>query len=77
MGKRLSDNFRKRFGNSPRISIKYRTRKKLSLFESEHRNSLITTSYVKMLNGILGREPTQDEILGKVSTRNEMTECDN
>lgn len=65
MGRRISDNFKRRFGDPPRFEIKYAT-DKLSPSEKSYRNEKMATAYVEALRGILGREPTHAEILGKV-----------
>ena len=62
---RISDNFKKRFGDSERIEIKFEAGK-LSPSEEARRNEATATAYVDVLRGILGREPTHDEIIGKV-----------
>lgn len=64
MGRSISDNFKRRFGDPARIKIKY-AKNKLSPSEGSYRNKQIATAHADVLKGILGREPTQDEILGK------------
>ena len=76
MGRRLSDNFKKRFGDPPRIEIKY-TKKKLSSTEEVYRSSQIATAHAKVLRSILGREPTQNEILGKVDISKQLKKRQN
>ncbi len=68
----ISDNFKRRFGDPARIEIKY-AKDKLSPAEKSYRNEKMATAYVEVLRGILGREPTQDEILGKVDVSNKET----
>lgn len=58
MGRSVSDNFKKRFGNPERIEIKFETGK-LSPSEEARRNEVTATAYVGVLRGILGREPTE------------------
>lgn len=65
MGRSISDNFKKRFGDPERIEIKFEDRK-LSASEEAYRNEKTTVAYVDVLRNLLGREPTQEEIIGKV-----------
>jgi len=65
MGKRASDNFKKRFGDPPRIEVIY-PNKKLSVEEQEIQSKRLVTGYVGVLRGLLGREPIDKELLGKV-----------
>ncbi len=65
MGRSISENFKRRFGDPPRIEIKYET-KKASFDERAHRNQKMVEATIDVLRGILGREPTQAEILGEV-----------
>lgn len=65
MGRSTSDNFKKRFGDPERIEIKFETAK-LSTFEESCRSEQLSKAYVEVLRGVLGREPTQNEIIGKV-----------
>ncbi len=65
MGRSISDNFKKRFGDPSRIKIKFAT-EKLPPSGELYRSEKMTTAYAEVLRGVLGREPTQDEILGKV-----------
>lgn len=65
MGRSVSDNFKKRFGDPERIEIKFETGK-LSVPEEARRNEATAMAYVDVLRGIWGWEPTPDEILGKV-----------
>ncbi len=64
-GRSAKDNFKKRFGNPERIEIKFKTGK-LSPSDEARRNETTATAYVDVLKGVLGREPTHDEIIGKV-----------
>jgi len=65
MGRSLSDNFKRRFGDPARIKVRYAT-DKMTSSEDLYRSEQISKAYAGVLKGILGREPTQDEILGKV-----------
>ena len=65
MGRSISDNFKKRFGDPERIEIKF-AKDKLSPSEESYRSEQLSKACVEVLRGVLGREPTQDEILGKV-----------
>ncbi|MFA5104834.1 MAG: hypothetical protein WC527_06625 [Candidatus Margulisiibacteriota bacterium] len=60
MGQRISTNFNKRFGG--RIRIVYA--QKSSASEKQFRNGELCKAIIKVLSGILGREPTQRELLG-------------
>lgn len=64
-GRSTSDNFKKRFGDPARIKIQLET-KKASFSEESYRSQKIAEASIDILRGILGREPTQDEILGRV-----------
>lgn len=64
-GRSIKENFKERFGDPERIEIKFETGK-LSPSEEARRNEATATAYVDVLRGILGREPTHDEIIGKV-----------
>ena len=61
----ISDNFKKRFGDPERIEIKFEAGK-LSSSEEARRNEAMATAHVDVLRNLLGREPTNDEIIGKV-----------
>ncbi|MCK4248402.1 MAG: hypothetical protein KAX15_01335 [Candidatus Omnitrophica bacterium] len=63
MGDRIKKNFEKRFGN--RI-YRFFLDKPLSPFEQRLQNQKINKAFLAVLTGLLGRKPTQDEILGKV-----------
>jgi len=60
MGERIRNNFDKRFGG--RIRIVYT--KKSSTSEKQLQYGKICEAIIKVLSSILGREPTQREILG-------------
>ena len=65
MGKRIMDNFKKRFGDPPNIEIVF-AKKPLDSFEKRHRNKKIFDAYIAILRSILGREPTKAELAGWV-----------
>ena len=60
MGQRIRNNFNKRFGG--RICVVYA--QKLSVEEKKLLNEKLCKAMIEVLSGILGREPTQREILG-------------
>lgn len=60
MGQQIRNNFNKRFGD--RIQVVYA--QNLSPSEKEFRNRKLCEAVIKVLSGILGREPTQKELLG-------------
>jgi hypothetical protein len=60
MGERIRNNFEKRFGG--RIRIVYS--KKSSASERKIRCERLSQAMIQVLSGILGREPTQKELLG-------------
>jgi len=60
MGQRIRNNFSKRFGD--RIRVVYAQRS--SLAEKEALKGRLYEAIIKVLSGILGREPTQKELLG-------------
>ncbi len=60
MGQRVRNNFDKRFGD--RIQVVYA--QSLSPSERELRNKKLCEAVIKVLTGILGREPTQRELFG-------------
>jgi len=66
----ISDNFKKRFGDPARIKVQY-AKDKISPCEESFRSEQLSKACVDVLRGILGRESTQDEILGKtdISTK--------
>jgi hypothetical protein len=64
-GRSAKDNFKRRFGDPARIKIEY-AKDKMSPSEDEYRSEQISKAYARVLKGVLGREPTQDEINGKV-----------
>ena len=61
MGKRLTNNFKKRFGDP--IKVVYPD-KPLEGEERRIQNEKIFQTYAAVLSGILKREPTTDEIAG-------------
>lgn len=63
-GRSAKDNFKRRFGDPARIEIEY-AKDKISPSEEAYRSEQISKAYAGVLKGILGREPTQDEIIGK------------
>ena len=60
----IHDNFKKRFGDPARIKIEY-AKEKISPSEDAYRSGQILKAYSGVLKGVLGREPTHDEIVGK------------
>lgn len=62
-GRSVSDNFKKRFGDPAKIEISY-AKEKISPSEELYRSEQLSKAYAGVLKGILGREPTQDEIIG-------------
>jgi len=62
-GRSIKDNFKWRFGDPARIKIEY-AKDKMSPSEDAYRSEQISKAYAGVLKGILGREPTQEEILG-------------
>ena len=60
MGQRVRNNFNKRFGG--RIRIVYS--QKSSAAEKQLQDGKLCEAIIKVISGILGREPTQREILG-------------
>ena len=60
MGGQIKNNFYKRFGS--RIDIVYS--KKSSSSERKLQYGKLYQAIIKVLSGILGREPTQRELLG-------------
>ncbi len=65
MGRSTADNFKRRFGDPPRITLKLEA-KKASFVEEADRNKKLAEAATGILRGVLGREPTHDEIIGKV-----------
>lgn len=63
-GRSAKDNFKKRFGDPARIKIQLET-EKTSFAEKSHRSQKIAEASIDILRSVLGREPAQDEILGK------------
>lgn len=62
--KTIYDNFKKRFGDPARIEIEY-AKDKIAPSEEAYQSEQISKAYAGVLKGILGREPTQNEIIGK------------
>ena len=60
MGQRTRINFDKRFGG--RIRVVYA--QKTSALDKQLQNGRLCEAIIKVMSGILGREPTQREILG-------------
>ena len=60
MGRRIRNNFNKRFGS--RFRMVYG--QKLSASEKQLQDGKLCKAIIKVLSGILGREPTQREVLG-------------
>lgn len=63
-GRSAKDNFKRRFRDPARIKIEY-AKDKISPSEDAYRSEQISKAYAGVLKGILGRESTQDEIVGK------------
>ncbi len=60
MGQRIKNNFQKRFGD--RIHVIYAEHSTVT--EKEILKTRLCEAITKVLSGILGREPTQRELLG-------------
>ena len=73
MGRSVSDNFKKRFGDPERIKVQY-SKDKVSTSEGSYRNEQLSKAFVDVLRGVLGREPTHDEIIGKVDISKKVVE---
>ena len=63
-GRNIKDNFKRRFGDPALIRIEY-AKDKMSPSEDAYRSEQISKAYAGVLKGVLGRKPTQDEILGE------------
>lgn len=63
-GRSAKDNFKRRFGDPARIEIRY-DKDKVSPSDDAYRSEQISKAYAGVLKGVLGREPTPDEIIGK------------
>ncbi len=63
-GRSAKDNFTRRFGDPARIKIEY-AKDKISPSDDAYRSEQISKAYAGVLKGVLGREPTQDELSGK------------
>lgn len=61
MSQKIAGNFKKRFGD--RINLVYAD-KPSSASERQMQNSKICKAITSVISGILGREPTHNEILG-------------
>ena len=61
MGQRMSNNFKKRFGD--RVSIVY-TGKPLIASKQKLQNEALARAAAQVLTGILNRDPTNEELLG-------------
>ena len=66
MGQRMSNNFKKRFGD--RVSMVYRG-KPLIASEQKLQNEVLAKAVIEVLKGILKREPTNEELLGIVEIK--------
>lgn len=68
--KSAKENLKQRFGDPMRVEVHY-SRGDISPSEESYQNDQLSKAYVEVLRGVLGREPTQDEILGKkdISTK--------
>jgi len=71
-GRSIKDNFKRRFGDPARIKIEY-AKDKISPSEEAYRSEQISKAYAGVLKSVLGREPTQDEIIGKVDIAKELS----
>jgi len=69
--KRITNNFNKRFGD--RISMVYMN-KPPELANQQMQNMEICKAFINVLTGILGRAPTQNEILGIEDISEESTQ---
>ena len=61
MGQRMSNKFKKRFGN--RVSVVYRG-KPFRANEQKLQNETLAKAVIQVLAGILKHEPTSEELLG-------------
>ena len=64
-GQRQLKNFAERFGDPPRIIMKFDD-KPLDGAEREYRNKRMVEAFTEVLKSLLGRDPTEAELLGKV-----------
>lgn len=64
MGRSAEDNFKKRFGDPMRVDVEY-SKNRTSPSQKDYQSKQLSKAYVEVLRGMLGREPTQDEIIGK------------
>ena len=67
MGQRITNNFKKRFGD--RVRIIYRE-KPLKSNEQKLQNEILAKAVTQVLTGILKREPTIEELLGIKEIKN-------
>lgn len=66
MGRSIADNFKKRFGGTgPKFECQYPKGRK-TLSERKYRNQRLADVYRELLKSILGRDPTDDELFGRV-----------
>ena len=63
MGKRAMNNFKKRFGDPPRITVTFVKGTPEEVREVSERTF---SAYKDMLTSLLGRIPTNDELYGRV-----------
>ena len=70
MGRSALENFHRRFGNPPRIDVKFTDIE--SEPDKDYLYDKIFDAWVDALRSLLGREPSQDEIFGLKSIRNEI-----
>lgn len=70
MGRSAQENFNRRFGNPPRIDIKFTDIE--SEPDKDYRYSKIFDAWVGALRSLLGRESTEAEIFGLKSIRSEL-----
>ena len=66
MGKRIENKMKKRFGDPMRITVSF-PKKPMSSSELTIHNKGLASAYIGLLESLLGRKPTQDEIYGRVS----------
>ncbi|MFA6216397.1 MAG: hypothetical protein WDL87_01925 [Candidatus Omnitrophota bacterium] len=71
MGRTAQQNFYRRFGNPPRITVKFTDID--SEPDRDYRYQKIFEAWVVMLRSLLGREPTEPEIFGMKDIRQEIT----
>ncbi len=71
MGQRASKNFKKRFGDPPRITVSY-LKKPLSAVEKNIQSTKIREVFTLILSEQLKRPPTEAELLGCVDLQKEL-----